>query len=137
MRFRSESHAWSYFLIGQCKNKMVTEGNDGVLTLEEHGSSTGRALECELVERDDCTTGLDDTCSGTSCDVCGANRELWGFEHTDVIGNGTDADSDGLWGASHLSCNLGDGQRLLLGSGHHKTLEDNLCERQKRGGVRV
>lgn len=83
-------------LVGVWTKAKVLDGLTCVLwTAEEEGVGTSWRAHGELVNCDALTAGLGDPGTGGSGEAKSSDGELWNFEKTVVVGDGTNQD-DGL-----------------------------------------
>lgn len=99
-------------------------------SLEEDGVLSLGVLEGELIEGDDFTSSGSNSLSSGLSDSESADSELWDFEESDVVGNGTNNNSGLVLSALglHLSDESSEGKWRSVDSGHKESLEDDLVE---------
>ena len=99
-------------------------------TLDEDGPLSLGGLQGQLVKGHDLTTALDDASTSLLSDVKGAHLHFGDLKDSDIIGDGSNDNSDFVLATRllHQTHQSVDGQRSSVGAAHKESLEDDLVE---------
>merc|ERR1719245_1905926 len=99
-------------------------------SLKEQSVLASWGSQSQLVKSDNFSSSFQDSLASLLSDSKGTDSHLWDLEDSDVIGDGSNNDSDlvSISGLLHVADQTGDGERGTVDLAHEEPLEDDLVE---------
>merc|ERR1719281_657272 len=99
-------------------------------SLKEQSVLASWGSQSQLVKSDNFSSSFQDSLASLLGDSEGTDGHLWDLEDSDVIGDGSNNDSDlvSISGLFHVANQTGDGERGTVDLAHEEPLQDDLVE---------
>merc|ERR1719245_206565 len=99
-------------------------------SLEEQSVLACGSSQSQLIKSDNFSSSFQDSLASLLGDSEGTDGHLWDLEDSDVIGDGSNNDSDlvSISGLLHVADQTGDGERRTVDLAHEEPLQDDLVE---------